>query len=164
MILEDNDDDDEDWDRLTFCLDREDDGTLWVTFGDNYSEDYEDEVPNEDEYEFLSRTLARLHDISNTIKTNETIKEEMPSYEWEMIWRYQEALMTAISAAILASDAEGTIYENWEGGDSDDSSDDGDEEVEVEYDSEDDGEDFIDDEDGDDQVQDRHDRSLEDEL
>mmetsp|Transcript_28118 Transcript_28118/g.59009 ORF Transcript_28118/g.59009 Transcript_28118/m.59009 type:complete len:584 (+) Transcript_28118:154-1905(+) len=164
MILEDDDDEDEDWDRLTFCLDREDDGTLWVTFGDNYSEDYEDEVPNEEEYEFLSRTLARLHDIGNTIKTNETIKEEMPSYEWEMIWRYEEALMTAISAAILASDAEGTIYENWDGGDSEDSSDDEDGEVEVEYDDEDEDEGFNIDKDGVDHVQERHDRTMMDEL
>jgi len=164
MILEDDDDEDEDWDRLTFCLDREDDGTLWVTFGDNYSEDYEDDVPNEEEYEFLSRTLARLHDIGNTIKTNETIKEEMPSYEWEMIWRYEEALMTAISAAILASDAEGTIYENWDGGDSEDSSDDEDGEVEVEYDDEDEDEGFNIDKDGVDHVQERHDRTMMDEL
>lgn len=38
------------------------------------------------------------------MKRDGKLRETMPRHEWDMIWRYHEALMTAMSSAVLASD------------------------------------------------------------
>eukprot|EP00970_Alexandrium_tamarense_P012817 scaffold3091_cov186-Alexandrium_tamarense.AAC.12 len=98
---------DEEWDEVLFCLDHDEEtGTLLVTFGDNYSEDSEDWVPTSGGLRFLQDQLLRLKDVEVKMKNDEKLMASMPNYEWEMSWRYHEALMTAISAAILAADIE----------------------------------------------------------
>ena len=63
------------------------------------------------------------------MKEDGELIQTMPKYEWEMAWRYHEALMTSMSAAILASKfADGEVDE----ADSEDEEDSGDENDEVE--------------------------------
>ena len=101
---DDSEDDDDDDDDVLFCLEHdEESGTLLVTFGDNYSEEEEDFVPTNQGLEFLERQLLRLKQVESVMKEDKGLMETMPHYEWEMSWRYHGALMTAISAAILAA-------------------------------------------------------------
>ena len=93
----------EEWDDLVFCLEASVDGTLKVTFGDNYSEYLEDEEPVEANIKYLGSQLVRLKELESSMKEDDTLMQTMPKYEWEMAWRYHEALMTSMSAAILAS-------------------------------------------------------------
>jgi hypothetical protein len=95
---------------------------------------------------YLGKQLTRLAELEETMKKDDKLMTSMPKYEWEMAWNYHQALMTAISAALLAS---GLVdYDNDElvqnenerviDSDSDDDDDDGDNEEE----SEDNGEVF----------------------
>ena len=143
-------------DNLIFRLQKNDDGRLVVTFGDNYSRDLEDEKPLASNIMFLGQHLSRLQELALSMKEDKALKQSMPKYEWEMAWRYHEALMTSMSAAILASEfAEDADRKKDEGhseddysdiGSSDDSDDDSDDEEEIsDDDSEDhgDSDDFV---------------------
>lgn len=91
-------DDAPEWDELDVCLERPDDeGPVVVFFGNNFSTDLEDELPSERNVEFLGRHLARLSDLESSMRSDEALRKTMPSYEWDMIWRYHEALMTSMS-------------------------------------------------------------------
>ena len=93
------------WDELKFCLTRDDtsSGGLVVTFGDNYTRDPDAEAPNMANVVYLGGQLMRLAEIEATMKNDNEVMETMPKYEWEMAWTYHHALMTSISAALLAS-------------------------------------------------------------
>jgi len=104
--------DDRMWDTLTFTLDASDDDDdedndgipFKVTFGDNYSENRNDEYPVEENIKYLGDHLVRLRMLETTMKEDDELMQTIPRYEWDMAWRYHEALVTAMSAAILASD------------------------------------------------------------
>jgi hypothetical protein len=91
------------WDELNFCLERseDDDMHLVVSFGDNYVT--EGEEPSEANVKYLAEQLIRLNELEKSMKTDVELMKTMPSYEWEMAWTYHQALMTSISAAMLAS-------------------------------------------------------------
>lgn len=133
------------WDTLKFCLSKngedDDDDDLMVMFGDNYSEDPEDERPVKGNILWLGKQIDRLKEVGDTMKGDAKLMSTMPRYEWDAVWRYHEALMTAMSAAVLASDFSADVFHGKSGGDDDeDSEDDTDEE-----DSEDDSDDSEDD-------------------
>jgi len=120
------------WDDLNFCLERseEDGGDLEVTWGDNYSNNPWEERPVRDNIRYLGKQLARLKELESTLKEDTELMQTMPRHEWDMAWRYHEALMTSMSAAILASDIaldEDGVDDYHEGSGDDDSSDDDDE-------------------------------------
>ena len=103
----------EQWDELKFCLERDendddddDDNNnnkrLVVTFGDNYVT--KGEEPTEANILYLAEQLIRLHELEVSLKNDQVLMETMPRYEWDMAWNYHQALMTSISAAMLASD------------------------------------------------------------
>ena len=93
------------WDELKFCLEKDDkdgDGDkLLVTFGDNYVT--KGEEPTEANMKYLAEQLIRLHELETSMKNDQVLMETMPRYEWDMAWNYHQALMTSISAAMLAS-------------------------------------------------------------
>jgi hypothetical protein len=78
------------------------------------------------------------------MKKDDKLMNTMPKYEWEMAWNYHQALMTSISAALLASglvedDTDELVQNENErviDSDSDDEDDDNDEEDESEEDGE----------------------------
>ena len=93
------------WDDLSFCLERYvDDGPLVVTFGDNYTPNPQEEMPVEANVRLLGEHLMRLKELETTMKSDTKLMETIPKHEWDMAWNYQKALMTSISAALLASD------------------------------------------------------------
>ena len=95
------------WDDVEFCLERpEDDGPLVLTFGDNYTPRPEDELPLPDNIEWMGKQLIRLKEVEETLKGDKELMDSMPKYEWDTAWRYHEALMTSLSAAVIASDDE----------------------------------------------------------
>lgn len=107
------DDDDEkkhQWDELKFCLERNDDNgddddddkRLVVTFGDNYVT--KGEEPTKANIKYLAVQLIRLHELELSMKNDQALMKTMPRYEWDTAWNYHQALMTSISAAMLASD------------------------------------------------------------
>jgi len=100
-------------DDLKFCLERseEEDGDLLVKFGNNYSERPSEEQPVEGNIVWLGEQLVRLKGLEDAMKTDEKVMETVPGHEWYMVWRYHEALMTSISAAILASGFGGSLDE-----------------------------------------------------
>ncbi|KAL3781896.1 hypothetical protein HJC23_004081 [Cyclotella cryptica] len=138
----DTDDPNDEWDEVVFCLEHdEDSGTLLVTFGDNYSENPSEWIPTDGGLEFLHSQLARLNQFEKDFKDDKKLMEAIPKYEWEMSWRYHEALMTAISAAIVAADIgapqatepvkqEQPVKDSADDDDEEDSSDDDDEDDE----------------------------------
>eukprot|EP00571_Detonula_confervacea_P014899 CAMPEP_0172306364 /NCGR_PEP_ID=MMETSP1058-20130122/7441_1 /TAXON_ID=83371 /ORGANISM="Detonula confervacea, Strain CCMP 353" /LENGTH=540 /DNA_ID=CAMNT_0013018219 /DNA_START=146 /DNA_END=1768 /DNA_ORIENTATION=- len=140
------DEDHAEWDDLKFCLEkRDDDGPLLVTFGDNYSPYPDDEVPHMGNVQYLSNHLVRLTELESSLKEDSKMMESMPKYEWDMAWTYHQAVMTSISAAMLASGLDDE-WDEEDGEDEDriivdeeDSSDDS-EPVEDEEDSSDDSE------------------------
>ena len=93
------------WDELSFCLGRDMTGEseLVVSFGDNHSRNPKDEAPNMSTVVYLGKQLTRLAEIEETMKKDGILMNSMPKYEWEMAWTYHQALMTSISAALLAS-------------------------------------------------------------
>ena len=93
------------WDELSFCLGRDMTGEseLVVSFGDNHSRNPKDEAPNMSTVVYLGKQLTRLAEIEETMKKDGILMNSMPKYEWEMVWTYHRALMTSISAALLAS-------------------------------------------------------------
>mmetsp|Transcript_10104 Transcript_10104/g.18205 ORF Transcript_10104/g.18205 Transcript_10104/m.18205 type:complete len:532 (+) Transcript_10104:110-1705(+) len=132
----------EEWDDLVFCLEASDtDGPLKVTFGDNYSEDLEYEEPVEANIKYLGNQLVRLKELESSMKEDNKLMQSMPKYEWEMAWRYHEALMTSMSAAILASRFADDEVGEAVSGDDEDSGDDSDDEDSEDDDSGDDVED-----------------------
>mmetsp|Transcript_18599 Transcript_18599/g.39007 ORF Transcript_18599/g.39007 Transcript_18599/m.39007 type:complete len:552 (+) Transcript_18599:217-1872(+) len=90
--------------ELSFCLDIDDDETLLVSFE-------HDDDPTDQALEYLKKNLARLEALGISIKGNETLKEGLPCYEWNMIWKYHESLMSAISAAVAVSGPDETLFE-----------------------------------------------------
>lgn len=118
-------------DDLLLCINKSEEGDLMVTFGDNYSRNPEGERPVENNIKWMGGELKRLKELEETMKKDGEVMETMPGYEWDMAWRYHEALMTSMSAAILASDFAGNADVD---GDSED-------EEESEVVSEDDGSD-----------------------
>ena len=109
------------WDDVEFCLERpEDDGPLVLTFGDNYTPRPEDELPLPDNIEWMGKQLIRLKEVEETLKGDKELMNSMPKYEWDTAWRYHEALMTSLSAAVIASDDEEEGSEDMASGDSED--------------------------------------------
>ena len=45
----------------------------------------------------------RLKEVESSMNEDDKLMQAMPKYECEMAWKYYEALMTSMSAAILAS-------------------------------------------------------------
>ncbi len=105
MNVEEDDEKRPQWDELKFCLEKDDedgDGDkLLVTFGDNYGT--KGEEPTEANMKYLAEQLIRLHELETSMKNDQVLMETMPRYEWDMAWNYHQALMTSISAAMLAS-------------------------------------------------------------
>jgi len=91
------------WDELNFCLEKaeDDDMHLVVSFGDNYVT--KGEEPSEENVKYLAEQLIRLDELEKSMKSDGVLMKTMPSYEWDMAWTYHQALMTSISAAMLAS-------------------------------------------------------------
>mmetsp|Transcript_19707 Transcript_19707/g.29401 ORF Transcript_19707/g.29401 Transcript_19707/m.29401 type:complete len:483 (-) Transcript_19707:878-2326(-) len=88
------------FDEIRFCLDRDDKGELFVRrFGDNYSDEAE-EIPFDDNVEFLKDELDRMLKLEQKFKNDEELIKSMPSYEWDTVWTYQKALVTAMSTAV----------------------------------------------------------------
>ena len=93
------------WEEVQFCLEKSDEGPLVVGFGSNNDPNSEgEENPTDEELEFLGRHLIRLNDIEKRLKEDTELKDSMPQYEWDMAWRYHEALMTSISAALIVAE------------------------------------------------------------
>ncbi|KAL7427724.1 hypothetical protein ACHAXM_000965 [Skeletonema potamos] len=88
------------FDSIRFCLDKNDMGELFVRrFGDNYS--YEaDEIPFDDNVEWFKGQSDRLLQLERTLKGDNELMKSMPSYEWDMAWTYQKALVTAMTTVI----------------------------------------------------------------
>lgn len=102
------------YDTVTFCLERpDDDGPVVLTFGDNYTPNPDDEFPLHGNIEYMGKELTRLVNAEKKMKNDKELMESMPKYEWDMAWRYHEALMTSISAAVVSYD---TSYEREEDG------------------------------------------------
>lgn len=120
-------DDRPEWDLLYMCLRKDDEGTLEVTFGDNYTppKSRRDEMPLADNVRWLSYHVDRLVRLGERMEKDAELRSSMPSYEWETIGTYRRAVLTAMSAAILASDVvdywdydedeKWMDDENWEG-------------------------------------------------
>jgi len=88
------------FDEIRFCLDRDDKGELFVRrFGDNYSYEAE-EIPFDENVEFLKDELDRMLKLEQKFKNDEELIKSMPSYEWDTVWTYQKALVTAMSTAV----------------------------------------------------------------
>ncbi|KAL7499037.1 hypothetical protein ACHAWT_009633 [Skeletonema menzelii] len=89
------------FDEIRFCLDKDDEtGQFVVTrFGDNYS-DEEEEIPFDENLEFLKGELDRLLQLEHDLKNDGELMKSMPSYEWDMTWTYQKALVKALKTAI----------------------------------------------------------------
>ena len=68
-------------------------------FGDNYSDEAE-EIPFDDNVEFLKDELDRMLKLQQKYTNDEELMKSMTSYEWDMVWTYQKALATAILTAI----------------------------------------------------------------
>jgi hypothetical protein len=108
------DEDGEFIDEVSFCLDRNDDGGSYVRrFGDNYSDEDEEE-PNEVNIKWFKEQLRRLQRLESTMKSNRgqaksvpSYKESLPSHEWQTAWKYHNNLVNAISSAIDAVEVEG---------------------------------------------------------
>ena len=101
-------DDRPEWDTLFMCLRKDDEGTLEVTFGDNYTppRSRRDEMPMVENVRWLSYHVDRLVRLGERMGKDTELRSSMPSYEWETIGTYRRAVLTAMSAAILASDLE----------------------------------------------------------
>ncbi|KAL7547795.1 hypothetical protein ACHAWF_011067 [Thalassiosira exigua] len=97
-------------DTLKFCLERPGGKTLVVSYGDNWTPTGDDEEPLEDNVKFLAKQLGRLKELESTMKENEGMREKVPKHQWDMAWRYHEALMVALSAAILGSETAEEFY------------------------------------------------------
>ncbi len=115
---------------------------------------------------YLGRQLMRLAEIEATMKNDSEVMESMPKYEWEMAWTYHQALMTSISAALLASD----LVES-DGRDPASSDDDDSEDIlkdqntrDSDDDSEEDSDDFPEHDSNDDSEDDSEDKNERDEL
>ena len=90
------------WNEVQFCLEKSEEGPLVLRFGSNHDPNSEgEENPTDEELEFLGRHLIRLKGIEDMFKEDTELKASMPQYEWDMAWRYHEALMTSISAALI---------------------------------------------------------------
>jgi len=76
---------------------------LVVSFGDNHSRNPKDEAPNMSTVVYLGKQLTRLAELEETMKKEGILMNSTPKYEWETAWTYHQALMTSISAALLAS-------------------------------------------------------------
>jgi hypothetical protein len=91
---------------VVFCLEHDDEaGNLLVSFGDNYIDNPQEWIPTDGGLEFLHRELSRLNDFKKEFKEDKELIASIPEYEWETTWRYHDALMTALSAAVIAADA-----------------------------------------------------------
>lgn len=89
------------WNEVQFCL-KKSEGPLVLRFGSNHDPNFKgEENPTDKELEFLGRHLMRLKYIEVRLKGDTELKASMPQYEWDMAWRYHEALMTSISAALI---------------------------------------------------------------
>ncbi|KAL7527019.1 hypothetical protein ACHAWF_002005, partial [Thalassiosira exigua] len=97
-------------DTLKFHLERTDEETLSVTYGDNWSPAGDDEDPLESHVRFLVTQLGRLKELESTTKENEGLREKVPKHQWDMAWKYHEALMVALSSAILGSETAEEFY------------------------------------------------------
>ena len=93
------------WDEFKFCLDRPGgNGAFEVVFGDNYTPvGSKDEDPVEANAEYIGAQLLRLESLDLTLKKDEGLMEKIPKHEWDTAWRYHDAMMISISAALLAS-------------------------------------------------------------
>lgn len=99
-------------DGAFFCLEEEEDG-LVVTFGNNFSkEKKEDVMPDDYDVAFLTEELERLRRLGAEKRKDHDGGGSvgMPGHEWDTTWTYYEAMVTAISAALLA--VEEGYYEN----------------------------------------------------
>merc|ERR1711957_392775 len=143
-------------DNLVFHLKKTADGQLQVTFGDNYSTNLEDEKPLAPNIIHMGKHLARLTELASSMKGDTALQRTMPQYEWDMAWIYQGALMTSMSAAILASRFADDIDSEKDERDSEDDYSD----IASEDDSDDDSKD--DNEDSDDDSEDDNDDSYDD--
>jgi len=94
------------YDDLYMCLRQDKEGTLEVTFGDNYTPitRIRDEMPTEENVRWLSYHVDRLVRLGERMEKDVELRGSMPSYEWETIGTYMRAVLTAMSAAILAAD------------------------------------------------------------
>ena len=101
----DSDDSSDDETELQFCLDRDSETGDW----DTTWEDGEDEMPSEEDGQWLEKQLKRLQKLYNEkdeLEKKLVQEGEMTNWEWESSWNYHDALFGAISAAITAVEEE----------------------------------------------------------
>ena len=85
-------------DIMVICLDRNDQGEVFVRrFGGNGSRE-EEEEPSMENLIWLNEHLQRLHYLKDALHNDGALKKSMPSYEWETAWTYHDAMCNAISA------------------------------------------------------------------
>eukprot|EP00985_Skeletonema_marinoi_P015884 scaffold8346_cov146-Skeletonema_marinoi.AAC.1 len=85
-------------DDITICLDRDDQGGVFVRrFGENGSRE-EDEVPDMEILMWVDEHLQRLLKLKDSLKSDSALKKSMPRYEWEAAWTYHDAMVKTISA------------------------------------------------------------------
>ena len=90
------------FDTITFCLDTDDEGEVFLRrFGENGS-DEQDEVPVVENLVWMEEHLHRLHKLKRSLKNDNALKESMTNYEWETAWTYHEAMFNAIATAFEA--------------------------------------------------------------
>ena len=93
-------DEDELFDNIIMCLDRDDDGKVFVRrFGENDS-DEEDETPIDVNLKWMGEQSLRLQELKDSLKNDDALEKSMPSYEWESAWAYHHAISTAFSTVI----------------------------------------------------------------
>merc|ERR1711957_705652 len=93
----------------------------------------------------MGKHLARLTELASSMKGDTALQRTMPQDEWDMAGIYQEALMTSMSAAILASRFADDIDSEKDERDSEDDYSDIASEDDSDDDSEDDNDDSYDD-------------------
>ena len=104
----DSSDDSDDETELEFCLDKDAETGEW----DTTWEDGEDYMPDEEDAKWLKKHLKRLQKLAKEkeslekklVSDDKVLLSTMSRWEWDSTWRYHEALVNAISAAITAVD------------------------------------------------------------
>lgn len=111
-LLDSSDDSDDDTD-YNFCLDMDSETGEWETTWD----DGPDEIPGIDEVQWMQNHLQRLKKLQTENESLEKTlllqdggkssdKKKMTRWEWDSTWRYVDALVNALSAAIASAEEE----------------------------------------------------------
>lgn len=86
------------FDEMVICLDRNDQGEVFVRrFGENGSLE-EEEEPSMENLIWLDKHLQRLYNLKDALHNDGALKKSMPRYEWETAWTYHNAMCNAIMA------------------------------------------------------------------